>query len=198
MTSPAAIRGKAAPAASAASPREWRLRRNCALRPNQLIGAFGCTCAVVAGIGAGFWVAGYPLVAGFAAIEALALAVALVCCSRHVADGERITLQDGCLTVERQRGQRIDRFEFPALWVRVRATSGADSRVVLSHGRHRLLLGEQVPVASRHALARELRAALRQPPNEPGAVAPFAAASIYSTVSDDPQARARESGRVQR
>jgi uncharacterized membrane protein len=157
------------PAASAACPdelrpprREWRLCRNCALTPRQLFVSFGCTCAVNLLIGAVFWSLGYPLVALFVAIEMGALAAALLCYARHASDGERITLQDGRLTIERQSGGRIDRFDLPAHWARVMATPDCRSFVVSAGGRT-LPLGQQAPISRRRAVAEELRTALRQP-----------------------------------
>src|SRR5438309_940919 len=74
-------------AADAASGREWSaewlLKRNCSLRPSQLVGFFASLCVVSLGIGTVCWLQGAPLVMPFAGIELAAVATAFLLYARH-------------------------------------------------------------------------------------------------------------------
>ena len=141
---------------------EWRLVRNCSLTPRQVMAVFAVTCVIHAGIAGVFWSLGYPLVAAFCTAGLFALAAALLCYARHAGDGDCIKLHDGCLTIEQRHGSRLQRTELPAQWTRVTAPPGRDPEVRVSARGVEIPLGRQAPPASRLALVRELRTALRQ------------------------------------
>ena len=150
------------PAAAAdALPRQWCLRRNCALTPRQVVGGLGLAAALALAVGLACWRLGYPVVAAFAALEVAALAVALVCHARHARDGEWLRLEPECLRIEQRCGPRLDVTTLPAVWVQVACAQGPQALVQLSVGGRSVQVGTYVPAALRPRLAAELRSALR-------------------------------------
>lgn len=140
---------------------QWVLKRNCSLTPAQLFGTYLALCALSLTIALAFTWHGASPVLAFAAIELLLVGAALLVYARHAADQERITLANGALSVEHQRGLQTERTEFRAAWVRVEPRHGEGSLVELSgDGRHSFV-GRYLRPEMRTPLAQELRAALR-------------------------------------
>jgi uncharacterized membrane protein len=140
---------------------QWVLKRNCSLTPAQLFGTYLALCALSLTIAFAFTWHGASPVLAFAAIELLLVGAALLVYARHAADQERITLANGALSVEHQRGLQTERTEFRAAWVRVEPRHGEGSLVELSgDGRHSFV-GRYLQPEMRTPLAQELRAALR-------------------------------------
>ncbi len=138
----------------------WTLKRNCALTPRELAGAYGLMCGFSLLVGLGFAWAGFNFILGFAVIELLAVGTAMLVWARHATDGEVVTLCNNVICVQRCTGPRVDVVEMPAAWVRVKAESRS---VALRTGTQRILVGAQAHRASRAAFAAELRQALRAP-----------------------------------
>jgi len=157
------------PAAGAASTpdgtadRVWRLPRNCAISPRQLMLALAAAAGVSLLIGLAMWVAGAPWVLPFAGVELAALATALVIHARHTGDHDLIVLSGLNLRVERQRGSRVQVLEFNPRWVRVEPRSVQGSLVRLSGQGQHVDIGQFVRPGLRQQLASELRDALRCP-----------------------------------
>lgn len=140
---------------------QWVLKRNCSITPSQLFGTYLALCVVSLCIALAFsWNGASPVLA-FAAIELLLVGTALLVYARHAADQERITLADGALRVEHQRGLHTDRTEFRAAWVRVEPRHGEGSLVQLSGDGRQSLVGRYLRPEMRTPLAQELRVALR-------------------------------------
>lgn len=140
---------------------QWVLRRNCTLTPAQLFGTYLALCAVSLAIALGFTWHGATPVLAFAGIELLLVGVALLVYARHVADQERITLADGALCVEHQRGPMTERTQFRAAWVRVEPRHAEGSLVELSGDGRQAYVGRYLRPELRATLAQELRVALR-------------------------------------
>lgn len=143
---------------------EWLLKRNCSLRPQQLLAVYASLCVISLGIASYFWVNGATLVMPFAWAELLIVGAALVVYARHAADRELITLQSGRLVVEHLHGGRIERAEFQPDWVRVEPQLDDRSLIELSGQGHVIAVGRYVRPELRPALADEFRATFRQWP----------------------------------
>ena len=144
-----------------ASGLQWVLKRNCSITPAQLFGTYLSLCAVSLGIALGFtWHGAMPVLA-FAGIELLLVGAALLVYARHAADQERITLADGALSVEHQRGPQTERMQFRAAWVRIEPHHGEGSLIELSGDGHRAFVGRYLRPELRMPLAQELRVAAR-------------------------------------
>jgi uncharacterized membrane protein len=140
---------------------QWVLKRNCSITPSQLFGTYLALCAVSLTIALAFTWRGASPVLAFAAIELLLVGAALLVYARHAADQERITLADGALRVEHQRGPQTETTQFRAAWVRVEPHHGEGSLVELSGDGHQSFVGRYLRPEMRTPLAQELRAALR-------------------------------------
>jgi uncharacterized membrane protein len=136
----------------------WRLARNCALTPAQLGVAYLVLCAVSLTVGVGFAWAGVPMVLGFTGIELVAVGVAMLVWARHALDGDTLTWERGALTVQRNRGPRVERMRLDGPWLR--AHMGADG-VVLRCGSRTVMVGKLARASCREAFVRELRRAQR-------------------------------------
>jgi uncharacterized membrane protein len=139
---------------------QWVLRRNCSLSPCQLLAFYLSLCAVSIGIAAMFWFHGAAVVLVFAGAELLAIGVALLCYARHAGDRETITLDGHRLSVEHVCGDRVERQEFGAAWLRIGAARGDGSLVELSGDGRTVRVGRYMRPEWRPALAQELRRAL--------------------------------------
>jgi uncharacterized membrane protein len=140
---------------------QWVLKRNCSITPSQLFGTYLALCVISLVIALAFTWSGASPVLAFAAIEMLLVGVALLVYARHAADQERITLAEGALRVEHQRGLQTDRTEFRAAWVRVEPRHGEGSLVQLSGDGRESLVGRYLRPEMRTPLAQEMRVALR-------------------------------------
>ena len=141
---------------------EWLLKRNCSLRPTQLMAFFASICVVSLGVGAVCWAQGAPLVMPFAGLELAALATALLLYARHATDREAIVLLPDSLVVEHASGRHVERVEFAPAWVRIEPVHGSRSLVELSGQGRRISIGRFVRPELRRPLADELRWALRR------------------------------------
>lgn len=152
------------PARSTGSSIEWLLKRNCSLKPQQLLAVYASLCVISLGIATYFWMNGAMLVMPFAWAELLVVGAALLVYSRHAADRELITLQSGRLVVEHLHGGRIERAEFQPDWVRVEPRLDDRSLIELSGQGSVIAVGRYVRPELRPALADEFRATFRQWP----------------------------------
>lgn len=151
------------PGARVHSPRQWMLKRNCALSPRQLALIYASLVAVSTLIGVGFAWMGAWLVLPFAGIEMLVLGVALLKYGRHASDRECIVLDHDALDIEVVRAGRASRARFNPYWVRVetRGRNGRDVDCVwLGEGARRVAVGQYVGAQQRLAFVRELQSAL--------------------------------------
>ena len=140
---------------------QWFLRRNCSVKPLQLLGLYISLCVVSIGIATFFWFQGATLVMPFAWLELLAVGTAFLVYARHASDGENIQLQGAHLVVESETAGRTLRSEFNRQWVRVEPKDGDGSLIEVSCQGRRVQVGRHIRPELRAALAREIRLALR-------------------------------------
>lgn len=140
---------------------QWQLKPNCSVTPAQLVQFYASLCVVSLGISAFFWLQGALMVLPFAALELLAVGVALLVYARHARDGEKIFLQGTQLVIELQTAGRTERAEFFRDWVRVEPKSGDGSLIEVSGQGRTVVVGRFLRPELRPALAREIRLALR-------------------------------------
>jgi uncharacterized membrane protein len=138
----------------------WKLTRNCAMRPTVFAIHLAALAMVALIVGVGFLVLGYPLVFAFSAIQAIALLVALRLYARHAADGERVELSQGVLSVHAECGTASRTHRFPAAWTRVEA-SADDACVWVCCGARRLAIGQQLPTPRCRQVAAQIVRALQ-------------------------------------
>ena len=139
----------------------WMLARNCSITPRQLIGLYVSFCAIALCVGIGFWSQGATLVAPFAFLELVFLAIAFLVYARHARDAERIVLQNAQLHVEIETAGRCVRVNFPCTLVRVSRDGHAASLIKLSCKGQSVTVGRYIRPEWREALAKEMVTALR-------------------------------------
>jgi uncharacterized membrane protein len=150
----------------------WVMRRNCSLAPRQVLAAYSVVCLVSLSIASVFaWFGAVPVLY-FAGLELVLLGLALLVYARHAADHETITLKNSTLAVEHHCGNRVERSEFRADWLRVEPAQGQGSLLELSGAGRKTCVGRYLRPEWRQMLARELRLALRvqTAPAAPGEV----------------------------
>ena len=140
---------------------QWLLKRNCSLRPAQLLGLYLSLCVVSLGIASFFWLQGAHFVMPFACVELTAVAIAFIVYARHASDGERILLSGSQLVVEQETGGRLERAEFNREWVRIEPKGEDGSLIEVSGQGKSVRVGRHVRPELRPALAREIRFVLR-------------------------------------
>jgi uncharacterized membrane protein len=141
---------------------DWKLQKNCALKPAQLVWIYLSLCCVSMLIGTLFWMQGATFVLGFAGLEVMVVGLAFLIYARHATDGEWISIEGGRVVVECETAGKRERAEFDRQWVRVEP--GADERSLIEmSGRGRsVAVGRFVRPEQRLMLAQEIRRALRQ------------------------------------
>jgi len=145
-------------APASAQPVAWKLTRNCAMPPATFFWNIGALALLMAVIGAGCWIAGYPLVMLFCGCQIAALFIAGLAYARHANDGERIRVDGGAVHVETSHGGHERVVDFHACWVRLeRSSSGA---LTLRSGSASLPLGEQLTPPRRRIFAEEFAASI--------------------------------------
>lgn len=136
----------------------WRFRRNCALRPGQLLGVFVAFALSSAMLALLFWVRGAHLVAPFTGLEVVAVGAALLVYARHAADYERIAIGAEAIVVEWMRGGREGRAVFDPRRTRIQTQAGG--LVQVSEQGRRAEIGRHLRPERRPSLARDLRRAV--------------------------------------
>ena len=111
--------------AAAPAAVRWNLTRNIAMTPRAFMLHVGAAAGASCAIGVGFWVAGYPVVFGFCACQALALAAAVACHAAHALDGEQLVLTGRTLEVQCRRGFRSTTVRLDPCWTRLEGAQGA-------------------------------------------------------------------------
>ena len=87
----------------------WSFRRNCAIRPAQLLGVFAFLSAVSLSVATVFWMYGATYVLPFAFLEVTVLGIAFVAYARHATDGEIARLEQNWLVIEQEiAGKRVE------------------------------------------------------------------------------------------
>jgi len=110
----------------------WNLRRNLAMTPHVFLLHIGAAAGLSCAIGIGFWFVGYPVVFGFCALQALALAAAFIHQAIHALDGEELVLAGKTLEVHTTRGFRSTSVRLDPCWTRVECRADAEPPALCS------------------------------------------------------------------
>jgi uncharacterized membrane protein len=110
----------------------WDLRRNLAMTPHAFMLHIGAAAGLSCAIGIGFWIAGYPVVFGFCALQALALAAAFIHQAIHALDGEELVLAGDTLEVHTTRGFRSTTVRLNPSWTRLECGADAEPPALCS------------------------------------------------------------------
>ncbi|MEY3669619.1 MAG: DUF2244 domain-containing protein [Burkholderiaceae bacterium] len=144
-------------------PREWVLRRNCAISPYQLLAVFVSVAVVSLGIATVWGVLGHWVVLPYAILECLALGGAFLYYCRHAQDRERVSVSDAVVRIEEVVGGGSVVHELPRYGIVVRmASAKSDALVCLRSAGRQAQVGRFVDGEGRKQFFREFRQALGQ------------------------------------
>jgi uncharacterized membrane protein len=154
--------------------KQWKLTRNCAMRPCDVALQVLVIAALNGVIGAVFWSLGYPGVMVFCVIEMLFIAGATLVYARHAVDGERVQLDSEALHIETVEGGDLRIYSLHPAWVWLERGEGC--ALTLRSGRLRVPVGGHVSDVQRLRFVDEFSATLAAaraghmapPAHEPG------------------------------
>jgi uncharacterized membrane protein len=124
------------------------------MRPHVFMLHIGAAAGVSCAIGIGFCIAGYPLVLGFCACQALALMAAMVHYAVHALDGEHLVLTGEALEVRCTRGFRSHTVRLDPCWTRIECAESAGPPTLCS-GRTRVPVAVYLAETQRRRFAGE-------------------------------------------
>lgn len=153
-TAHATAHAEASAEGSARAAVRWTLTRNLATTPRIFMLHMGAAAGGSCAIGIGFWIAGYPLVFGFCACQALALLSAMVHYTIHALDGEQLVLTGETLEVQCIRGFRSTTVRLNPCWTRLEFPAGSEPPTLCS-GRTRVPVAVHLGAAQRRKFAED-------------------------------------------
>lgn len=140
--------------------RSWVLKRNCALTPRQLLGAFFLVGASTTAVSLAWAWSGAWVVIPFMLLEWVALTLAFLVYSRHATDHETVTLESDLVRVEVVRGSQHDWHELPREWLRCQIDETKKGLVRLVSQKREVAVGQFVSQIGRERFLKEFKAAL--------------------------------------
>jgi uncharacterized membrane protein len=144
--------------------REWLLRRNCSLSPQQMGLAYGLMCLVSFTVAAAFLFKGMWQVLPFTVLEMTGVAAAFLYYARHATDYEHIVLADGKLLVEKVSAGETSVTQLELYFLRLQMPAHPSDLIHLESKGVAVDIGTFASHPRRRALAQELRAELQDGP----------------------------------
>jgi uncharacterized membrane protein len=96
----------------------WKMRRNCALTPGQLLKFYLALVCLSVTVATGFLLVGVKMILIFTAIELTAVTIGFLVYCRHALDFEEIEIQGTRLIVRKFIAYKETVIEFNTRWVR--------------------------------------------------------------------------------
>ncbi len=138
--------------------REWLLRRNCSLSPQQMGMAYALMCLFSFAVATGFVMVGMWQVLLFTALEMTAVAAAFLYFARHATDYEHIVLANGKLLVEQVSAGKMRVTQLELYFLRLQLPAHPSDLIHLESKGVAVDIGYFATEPRRRALAQELRA----------------------------------------
>ena len=139
------------------SAKHWQMRRNCALKPKQLLKfyiALVCLSLIVA---TGFLLAGVWVIPIFTALELSAVTIGFLIYCRHALDCETIEIEGKRLIVKKFIGYKETLYEFNTQWVKIEQPLESSKTFHLSQSSLRVELGQFIRREQQMALISSVR-----------------------------------------
>lgn len=136
--------------------REWILRQNCSITPQQLVKAYAALCVGSLLVAGYFTFQGAWLVLIFAIFELTCVAAAFLYFGRHATDREHIALSDAGLVVELVRAEQTEQFRLDPWRTRVVTSAKGRGLIGLVANGNRVEVGRFLTEWRRREFAREL------------------------------------------
>jgi uncharacterized membrane protein len=138
--------------------REWLLRRNCSLSPQQMGMAYALMCLFSFAVATGFVMIGMWQILLFTVLEMTAVAAAFLHFARHATDYEHIVLANGQLLVEKVSAGKMSVTQLELYFLRLQMPAHPSDLIHLESKGIAVDIGRFATDPRRRALAQELRA----------------------------------------
>ncbi|CAM3620080.1 DUF2244 domain-containing protein [Polynucleobacter brandtiae] len=135
----------------------WRMRRNCALSPRQLLQFYLVLVCLSLTVGIGFFLVGVKMILVFTAIEITAVTVGFLIYCRHALDFEEIEISGTRLIVKKFIAYKETCFEFNTQWARVIPPLEHQKVFYIEQSEQRVELGQFLRPEPLRMLISELR-----------------------------------------
>jgi uncharacterized membrane protein len=135
----------------------WKMRRNCALSPHQLLKFYLALVCLSATVATGFLLVGVKIILIFTAIELTAVTIGFLVYCRHALDFEAIEIHGTCLVVRKFIAYKETVVEFNTRWVRLSHSQESAKVFLLEQTGQSVELGQFIRREQFKTLFAELR-----------------------------------------
>ena len=140
--------------------KRWKMRRNCALTPRQLLQFYIALICLSLIIALGFFLAGVWMIPIFTAIELTAVTLGFLIYCRHALDSETIEVDGKCLIVKKFIGYKETLYEFNTQWAKIEPPIEGSKTFHISQSALRVELGQFIRYEQQLELIKQVRACL--------------------------------------
>ena len=138
----------------------WKMRRNCALTPKQLLLFYIVLVCLSLTVALGFFLVGVWVIPIFTAIELTAVTVGFLIYCRHALDCETIQVEGNRLVIKKFIGYKEACYEFNTQWAKIELPIEGSKTFHISQSKLRVELGQFIRQEQQLALIHQLRAFL--------------------------------------
>ena len=122
--------------------KRWKMRRNCALTPKQLLQFYVALVCLSAIVATGFFLAGVWVILIFTIIELAAVTIGFLIYCRHALDCETIEIVGQQLIVKKFIGYKETVYEFNTQWAKIESPLEGAKAFYISQSNLRVELGQ--------------------------------------------------------
>ena len=122
----------------------WKMRRNCALTPKQLLQFYIVLVCLSLIVGIGFFLAGVWMIPVFTTLELTAVTIGFLIYCRHALDCETIEIEGKRLLVKKFIGYKEKIYEFNAQWAKIEPPIEGSKTFFITQSDLRVELGQFV------------------------------------------------------
>jgi len=156
---PAIVRSRLEPLVSPDGSLQWKLQRNCAMTPVQLLTGLWFIMLPSMLVGVAFLYHGIPWASVFSGIEVVVLAIAFVCYARNAADAEWVRISGDHVEVQVRSGSVLIQENFHRSFLRMRLCKDRGKLLTFEQSGRSISVGHTIPIHLREDLYLALRSA---------------------------------------
>ena len=155
------VRGHMEPTRHPDGTMQWKLQRNCAMAPGQLMVALSIIMLPSILIAVAFMLQGIPWVSLFCGIELLVLAIAFVCYARNAGDVQWIRVSSEHVEVKVRAGWSERHERFQRAFLKMSLCENQDNLLRIQESGRSVALGHHLPRHLRQDFYQAVRQACR-------------------------------------
>jgi uncharacterized membrane protein len=122
--------------------KSWKMRRNCALTPNQLLKFYLALVCLSVSVATGFLFAGVKIILIFTAIELTAVTIGFLVYCRHALDFEEIEISGTRLVVRKFIAYKETVMKFNTRWARLSQPNEYEKVFFIAQNGRRVEIGQ--------------------------------------------------------